>query len=99
MEDKFNKKAKQGWRFAADAPVHTNECASSVDCKHTSGGVSLAIDIGFGVVVDKKRRSVHVCFFGHDVRLAQAYVFVRGRLRVLRLSRGIQKVGHRGTRR
>ena len=66
MEDKFNKKAKQGWRFAADAPVHTNESASSVDCKHTSGGVSLAIDISFGSVVDKKRRSVHVCFL--DIR-------------------------------
>ena len=99
MEDKFNKKAKQGWRFAADAPVHTNESASSVDCKHTSGGVSLAIDISFGSVVDKKKKERSRLFLGHEVRLAQAYVFVRRRLRLLRYTCGIQKVRHRGTKR
>ena len=57
MEDKFNKKAKQGWRFAADAPVHTNESAGSVDCKHTSGESHWRLILGFGVVlVDKKRK-------------------------------------------
>ena len=38
-EEKFNKEAKQGWMFAADATGTTEETASSEDCKHTPGGV------------------------------------------------------------
>ena len=39
MEEQFNREAKQGWRFAADAARITDENASSEDRKHTSGGV------------------------------------------------------------
>ena len=39
-----NKQAKQGWRFAADAARITDECASSEDRTHTSGGVFVAVD-------------------------------------------------------
>ena len=46
MEETFNKEAKQGWRFAADAALFTDENAGSEDCKHTSGGVPLAIGNG-----------------------------------------------------
>ena len=38
-EEQFNKEAKKGWRFAADAPRITDETAGSEDRKHTSGGV------------------------------------------------------------
>ena len=41
MEEQFNKEAKEGWRFAADAARITDETAGSEDRKHTSGGVFL----------------------------------------------------------
>ena len=44
MEERLNKEAKQGWRFAADEARVTDEKASSEDRKHTSGGVSVAVD-------------------------------------------------------
>ena len=65
IEERFNKEVQQGWRFAADAPSLSDKNAGSVDCKCTSGGVSL-IEIVFGAVVDKKR-SVHVVFL--DMRV------------------------------
>ena len=37
MEDQFNKEAKEGWRFAADAARNTDERAGSEDQKRTSG--------------------------------------------------------------
>ena len=45
----------QGWRFAADAAMITDECAGSEDRKHTSGGVFVAIDSSLGAVIDKKK--------------------------------------------
>ena len=48
MEEKFNKEAKQGWRFAADAARITDEKAGSEDRKHSSGGVCVAIDSNLG---------------------------------------------------
>ena len=54
MGDKFNKEAKQGWRGAADAARITDEGAGSKDCKHTSGGVLMAIEHRLGAVVDKE---------------------------------------------
>ena len=50
MEEQFNKDAKQGWRFAADAARITDERASSEDRKHTSGGVFVAVDSNLGAV-------------------------------------------------
>ena len=38
-KDKFNKEAKQGWRFAADAARITDESAGSEDCKRTLGSL------------------------------------------------------------
>ena len=38
MEKQFNREAKEGWRFAADAARITDERGSSDDRKHTSGG-------------------------------------------------------------
>ena len=34
MEEQFNKEAKEGWRFAADAARITDERAGSEDQKH-----------------------------------------------------------------
>ena len=36
MEDLFNKETKQGWRFAADASIITDDTAGREDCNHTS---------------------------------------------------------------
>ena len=51
MEEQFNKEAKEGWRFAADAARITDQRASSADQKHTSGGVFVAVDSNLGAVV------------------------------------------------
>ena len=64
IEERFNKEVQQGWRFAADAPSLSDENAGSVDCKCTSGGVSL-IEIVFGAVVDKKKERSRL-FLGHE---------------------------------
>ena len=37
MEEQFNKVAKEGWTFAADAARITDERAGGEDQKHTSG--------------------------------------------------------------
>ena len=71
MEEQFNKEAKRGWRFAADAARITDENASSEDRRHTSGGVSAAIDSH--PVIDKD-----------EGRLVQPWVNVRGSMKVLR---------------
>ena len=51
MEEQFNRDAKEGWRFSADAATITDEKASSEDRTHTSGGVFVAIDSNLGAVV------------------------------------------------
>ena len=51
MEEQFNREAKEGWRFAADAAKITDERASSEDRKLMSGGVFVAVDSNLGAVV------------------------------------------------
>ena len=58
MEVQFNNEVKQGWVFTADAARITDENASSEDCKHTSGGVCVAIDSDLGTVIDKEEGAV-----------------------------------------
>ena len=60
MEEQFNREAKEGWRFAADAARVTDERASSEVRTHTSGGVFVAVDSNLGAVVGEKRRSSYV---------------------------------------
>ena len=43
MEEQFNKEAKEGWMFAADAARIADETAASEDRKHTAGGVFVAV--------------------------------------------------------
>ena len=72
MEEQFNREAKEAWRFAADAARITDERASNEDRKHTSRGVSVAVDSSLGAVVgaeegvssmgQRKRRSA--CILG-----------------------------------
>ena len=54
MEEQFDKEAKEGWRFAADAARFTDERAGNEDQKHTSGKVL------WGAFVGEKRRSSYV---------------------------------------
>ena len=44
VEEQFNKEAKKGWRFVVGAARIAQETTGSEDCKHTSGGVFVAID-------------------------------------------------------
>ena len=53
MEEQFNKEAKQGWRFAADAARITDVNAGSEDREHTSGGVFVAVDSILEAVVPR----------------------------------------------
>ena len=57
MEEQFNREAKEGCRFAAEAPKITDERANSEDRKHTSGGVFIAIDSNSGTVVGERSSS------------------------------------------
>ena len=58
MEEQFNREAKEGWRFAADAARITDERASSEDRKHTSGGVLVAVDSNLGAVVGAEEGTI-----------------------------------------
>ena len=74
MEEQCNREAKEGWRFAADAARIT---ASSEDRKHTSGGVSVAVDSSLGA-----EEGAIDSISGNQGRIAEAWVNVRGGLRV-----------------
>ena len=50
MKEQFNKEAKEGWRFAADAARITDERANSEDRKHTSRGVFVEFVSNLGAV-------------------------------------------------
>ena len=81
MEEQFNREAKEGWRLAADAARITDERASSEDRKHTSGGVFIAVDSNMGAVVGAEDGTID-SITGNEERIAQAWVNVRGGLRV-----------------
>ena len=81
MEEQFNKEAKEGWRFAADAARITDERAGSEDQKHTSDGVFVAVDSNVGAVVGEKEGAV-MSIPGNKGGITQAWVNVRGGLRV-----------------
>ena len=61
MEEQFNKEAKQGWRSAADAARITDETAGSKDRKHTSGGLSVAVDSILEHSLAKKKGRLRRC--------------------------------------
>ena len=81
MEEQFNREAKEGWRFAADAARITDESASSEDRKHTSGGVFVAFESNLRAVVGAEEGAV-VSISGDEGRIAPAQVNARGRLHV-----------------
>ena len=81
MEEQFNREAKEGWRFAADAARITDERASSEDRTHTSGGVFVAVDRNLGGVVGAEEGAIE-SIPGNEGRIAQAWVNVGGGLRV-----------------
>ena len=59
MKEQYNREAKEGWRFAADAARITDEKASSEDRKHTSGGVFVAVDSYLGAVVGAEEEQLY----------------------------------------
>ena len=81
MEEQFNREAKEGWRFAADAARITDDNVGTDDRKHTSGGVFVAVDINLGAVVGAEEGAV-VSIPDNEGRIAQAWWNVRGGLRV-----------------
>ena len=81
LEEQFNKEAKEGWRFAADAARITGERVSGEDRKRTSRGVFVAVDKNLGAVVGAEEGTT-VSISGNERRNAQALVNVRGGFRV-----------------
>ena len=81
MEEQFNKKAKEGWRFAANAARITDGRAGSEDENHTPGGVFVAVDSNLGAVVGEKEGAV-TSIPGDEGRITQAWVNVRGGMRI-----------------
>ena len=72
MEEQFNREAKEGWRFAADAARITDERVGSEGCKHTSGGVLVAVDSNLGTVVGEGEGAVAPTP-GNEGKIAQAW--------------------------
>ena len=81
MEERFNKEAEEGWRFAASAARITEETAGDEDRKRTSGGVFVAIDSNLGAVVGAEEGTIE-SIQGSEGRIAQAWVNVREGLRI-----------------
>ena len=67
--------------IAADAARITDERASSEDRKHTSGGVFVAVDSNLGAIVGAEEGAIE-SIPGNEGRIAQAWVNVRGGLRI-----------------
>ena len=80
MEEQFNIEAKEGWRFAASAARITEEMAGDEDRKRTSG-VFVAVDSNLGAVVGAEEGTIE-SIPGNEGRIAQAWVNVRGGLRI-----------------
>ena len=76
MEEQFNREAKEGWIFAADAARMTYERARNEDRKHTSGGVSIAVDSNLGKIVGEREGAV-TSIPDNEGRTTQAWVNVR----------------------
>ena len=72
----FNKEAKQGWRFAADAARITDEKAGSEDRKPRVGWCFVAVDSNLGAVVGKDEGAV-TSIPGNEGRIAKAWMNVR----------------------
>ena len=67
----------EGKRFAADSARITDE---SEDRKHTSGGVLVPVDSNLGAVAGAERAIESIP--RNEGRIVQAWVNVRGRMRV-----------------
>ena len=93
MEEQFNKEAKEGVSFAADAARITDERAGNEDQKHTSGGVFVAVDSNLGEVVGEKEERSSYINPRKLRRIAQAWVNVRGGMSFLQHTSGTRRDG------
>ena len=81
IEEQLNKEAKEGLRFAADGVRITDERAGSEVQKHTSGEGFVEVDSNLGAVVGAEEGAIE-SMPGKEGRIAQAWVNVRGGLRI-----------------
>ena len=81
MEEQFNREAKEGWRLAASAARIIEETAGDEDRKRTSGGVMVSIGSNLGAVVGAEEGAIE-SVPGKEGRITQAWVNVRGGLRI-----------------
>ena len=95
MRSSSTKEAKEGWRFAADAARITDERASIEEMKHTSGAVFVAFDSNVEAVVGEKQGAATSTSGNEET---QAWVNVRGGVRVLQHTSGIRRDGPRETK-
>ena len=89
------KVAKPGWIFAADAPRITDVNAISEDRKHRSGAVFVVVDSNVGAVMGKEDGAAE-SIPGNEGSIAQAWVNVRGDMRVLRTNLALGRFGPQG---
>ena len=68
--------AKDGGLQQTQQHSFTDENAGSDDCKHTSGGVSMAIGNGRDSGRHRKKEPSRL-FLGHEGRFAQTWLLVR----------------------
>ena len=81
MEEQLNNEAKEGWIIAPSAARITEETTGSEGRKHTSGGVLVAMDSYLGADVGVEEVAIE-SIPGNEGRIAQAWVNVRGGLRI-----------------
>ena len=94
MEGQFNKEAKEGWRFAADAARITDGRAGSEDQKHTSGGIFVAVDSNLGAVIGEREGAV-VSILGNEGSMVRRIVPERKR----KICRSLRSWSLKATRR
>ena len=85
MEEQFNKEAKGGWRFAADAARLTDERGGSEDQKSNQEEF-FAVNSNLGAVVGEKEGAI-TSIPGNGGRITQAWVNVRGGMRAFARAR------------
>ena len=79
MEEQFNREAKEGWRFAADAARISDGRARGEDRQHTSGGVFIAVDSNLEI---GEREGAVASIPGNEGRITQAWENVCGGMRI-----------------
>ena len=81
MEEQFEKKPNKVGDLQRTQQDCTDGNVGSEDCKHTSGGVFVAMDSNLGAVVGTEEGAV-ASIPGNEGRIAQVWENVRGGMRM-----------------